>query len=290
MVTQRGIEQGGLLRMRVETGVAHPIHLGLQAAADQLRNDLQRLGKLCAGGRTGRVQAALLATHVGGRLDHIAVLIGLPLHQADHVQAIAGAIGGRRIEEDVAGKVQRIIGVVDRSAHGHAKVLQADPHGTTNPYGERVGHIGIGETDRIVGILKVQVAAHPTAIEHLVRLAGGFPDVGAAEVAEVRVGIAHALYDAEFAIVPQRTHAGHCRMETGKTAGALQRQHTVLRQQDVAAELREQAVLVQRYNGIDAVVAAVELHDHQHAILLWAQADERTEHRVVACGKHIPAH
>ena len=283
MHAERVIILHHLLRVGVEAVDAHPVDARLQATADQLRHDLQGAGQLGAGLVPRGIQRAQVAVGQRGGLDHVAVEVRLLLHGAHEVELAAFAVRGHRIGEVVVGEVERILGVVDGGAHGHAHVLQSDGDGPADADGERIGHGGVGVALWEVGVLQVEVATGPAAVQQLIAIGAGLPDVRAAEVREVGIGIAHTLHDGELAVVPQLLHAAHHGVQAGG-GQALQGQHRTFGDQHVAARHAQCIVLVERDHGVEAVVATVQLHDHEHAVLGGA-IEHRAQQRVAE-----PAH
>ncbi len=193
----------GLFGMRVEAVQTDPVHAGLQATADQLRYDLQGLGQLCAGLVPGGIKRALVAALHGRSIDHIAVQVGLALNGAHEIEPLATAVRGDGVHVQAAREVERVLGVVDRHAHAHPHVLQADGDRPPDPDRQRIGHVRVRKSRRIIGELVVEVAPHPTRFQRLVRVRAGLPDVRCPEMGIARVRIAHALHDGELAVVPK---------------------------------------------------------------------------------------
>src|SRR5690606_16527683 len=127
--TLRGVARNDLLCMGVEAPDADPVDACFQSTADQLGYDLQGLRQTPGRVVPGGIQGAHVATCCGRRVDGTAVFIRLALHGAHVVQLIATAIIGRWVDVDVAGKVQRVVGVVDGHTHVHPHVLQAGSDG-----------------------------------------------------------------------------------------------------------------------------------------------------------------
>ena len=134
---------------------------------------------------------------------------------ADFAGAVNG--GGGRVPEEVEGVVPgrarveglkglRRVGALARVPAELAGVRRGDAVAERTAEGlgafriEGEADLGLGAAAAVV----VEVAADPAVAEEFIRVACGVPDFHGAEMGAVRVGIAHALDDGEFAVLVSR--------------------------------------------------------------------------------------
>ena len=98
---------------------------------------------------------------------------------------------------------------------------------------------------------------------------GGVPDVHRLEVRAIGVGIAHALDDAQHAVVVEVLHRVHLRVQAD-AVDAGQSQRLVFLDADARPRLVVERI-AEGNDGVEAVVAAAELHDHEHVVLRHAR-------------------
>ena len=148
---------------------------------------------------------------------------------------------------------------------------------------------------RTAGAGVVEVAAEPAAAAMSLG-AGGVPDVHRREVASVGVGISHTLQDRQLAALVQFVQRRERGIEA-ETVGAGEGQRPVGAAGSRNRQARPSPVVLVRAEGhhrVQPVVAATQLHDHEHAVLVDSRPrrDQRVlrQHRGVGGALHEPRH
>lgn len=154
--------------------------------------------------------------------------------------------------------------------------------------GERVRVIEVGIPLREVGVLALEVSPGPACVQLCVGIGGRHPNVHRTEVGVVLVRIAHVLDDGHEAVVVKVAHAGHGRVHP-VDGSAVHGQNLVLRQHDMRPLCSQLVELVQRDKSVEAVVAPIQLDEHQHAAMRVATLCQCAEEGHVGHGVHSEA-
>ena len=188
---------------------------------------------------------------------------------------IALAIGGRAVGlrrhglsdhafEQLAG-IFALAATSARRGDAEGRVNLRAGKGLRHAVGRQMNRDRIRAVPRHARAGVVEKPTNPTGRGKLIAVTRGFPDFSGAEVAAIGVRIADVLDYRQFPFLHQVMEPGAARMKPGRVADA---EDFVLGDRQRWA----QAVVVfvfKRDEGVESVVAAGELHEHQNTAVLF---------------------
>ena len=239
-----------LIAVGVETAVLGVIDAGAEVGGHHLGGVFEGLGdgvvrifhggRVVLGGRPQNVRAFERVAAGLAQVVHYGVLDGAAVHLAESVEAEAADALLLNVGEQPVGF---------QVAHRRYRNARR-AHGT----GQAATEVHAGDDVPALGVEVADDAAQPALGGDLFRLAG-VPDVHAAEVRTVRVGIPDAVDDGDLAFVPKRLDGRHVGVESEPPVNG---NHLVSGDSDVGTEVVIMSIRVGD-NGVQRVIRASQL-------------------------------